>query len=205
MTKAWKLKEIVLMSVLGVVFGLIYLLFFLVGQGLRNILLPVGLAPFAYEIIFGIWFIVSIVAAYIIRKPGVAFMAEMIAGVVEVLVGSPAGPGLIIAAAIQGAGAELAFALTRWKDYRLRILVLSGVLAAVISFIWGLYSAGNIALTPWLLISTLIVRMISGALLAGVLGKWVGDQLAKTGVLNGYALGKEYKLSREQIDASKIV
>ncbi|GGN67535.1 ECF transporter S component [Oceanobacillus indicireducens] len=198
MTKHWKLKEIVLMSILGVVFGIIYLAFFLVGQGIRNVLAPFGLAPFGYEIIFGIWFIVSIVAAYIIRKPGVAFTAELIAGVTEVLLGTAAGPGLIIAAAIQGLGAEFAFAITKWKDYRLRILILSGVFAAVFSFTWNLFSSGNIALAPALLIAMLAVRIISGALLAGVLGKWLSDKLAKTGVLRGYALGKEIQKKREK-------
>lgn len=198
MTKHWKLKEIVLMSILGVVFGIIYLAFFLVGQGIRNVLAPFGLAPFGYEIIFGIWFIVSIVAAYIIRKPGVAFTAELIAGVTEVLLGTAAGPGLILAAAIQGLGAEFAFAITKWKDYRLRILILSGVFAAVFSFTWNLFSSGNIALAPALLVAMLAVRIISGALLAGVLGKWLSDKLAKTGVLRGYALGKEIQKKREK-------
>ncbi|WP_156292031.1 ECF transporter S component [Oceanobacillus salinisoli] len=197
MTNQWKLKEIVLMSILGVVFGVIYLLFFLVGQGIRNILVPFGLAPFGYEIIFGVWFIVSIIAAYILRKPGVAFTAEVIAAVVEVLLGSAAGPALILTGIIQGAAAELVFALTKWKDYRLRILILSGMSAALISFVWNLYSSGNIALAPGLLIAMLIVRLISGALLAGVLGKWISDQLAKTGVLRGYALGKELQKKRE--------
>src|SRR5690606_13953956 len=173
MTKYWKLKEIVLMSILGVVFGIIYLAFFLVGQGIRNILAPFGLGPLGYEIIFGIWFIVSIIAAYIIRKPGVAFTAEVIAGITEVLLGTTAGPGLILAAAIQGVGAGLVFAITKWKDYRLRILVLSGIFAAIFSLTWNLYSSGNIALAPPLVAIMLIVRIISGALLAGILGKWI--------------------------------
>ncbi|PKR77132.1 thiamine permease [Halalkalibacillus sediminis] len=193
----WKLKEIVLMSILGVVFALVYLLFFFFGQVIRNILTPFGLAAFGYEIIFGIWFIVSIIAAYIIRKPGAAFTSEVIAGVVQVLVGSPAGPALILTAAVQGAGAELPFALTKWRDYRLRILVLAGVSAAFFSFFWHLYSSGNIILAPWLIIATFVVRLISGALLAGVLGKWLSDQLAKTGVVRGYALGKEKQEQRE--------
>ncbi|RKQ30781.1 ECF transporter S component [Oceanobacillus halophilus] len=198
MVNQWKLKEIVLMSILGVVFGVIYLAFFLVGQGIRNILVPFGLGPLGYEVIFGIWFIVSIIAAYILRKPGVAFTAEVIAGVVEVLLGSAAGPGLILAAAIQGLGAEFAFAITKWRDYRLRILILSGIFAALFSFVWNLYSSGNIALAPSLLIAMLITRIVSGALLAGVLGKWISDQLAKTGVLRGYKLGKELQRRREK-------
>lgn len=197
MTKQWKLKEIVLMSILGVVFGIIYLGFFLVGQGLTNILAPFGLVPFGYEIIYGVWFIVSIIAAYIIRKPGAAFTSEVIAGITEILLGTTAGPALIVSAAIQGAAAEIPFALTKWKDYRLRVLVFAGISAAIISFIWHLFSAGLIALAPWLIVGTLIVRIISAALISGVLGKWLSDQLAKTGVLRGYALGKEMQKKRE--------
>ncbi|GGK07916.1 putative HMP/thiamine permease protein YkoE [Lentibacillus kapialis] len=201
MTKNWRLKEIVLMSILGVVFGVIYLVFFIVGEGMRNILAPFGLAPFGYEIIYGVWFIAPIMAAYILRKPGVAFTAECIAGVVEVLLGSAAGPGLLLSAAIQGAGAETVFSLTAWKDYRLRILILSGISTAVISFAWHLYSAGMIALAPWLIVSTLAVRIISAALISGVLGKWLSDQLAKTGVLRGYALGKAWQRKRKHASA----
>ncbi|MFD2043231.1 ECF transporter S component [Ornithinibacillus salinisoli] len=198
MVKQWKLKEIVLMSILGVVFAGIYLLFFFIGQGIRNVLTPFGLAPFGYEIIFGIWFIVSIIAAYIIRKPGVAFTAEVIAAAVQVLMGSPAGPALIITGIIQGAGAELVFAATKWKNYRLITLMLAGMSAAFFSFLWHLYSSGNIALAPTIIFATFIVRLISGALLAGVLGKWISEQLAKTGVLRGYALGKELQEKREK-------
>ncbi|SDO56516.1 ECF transporter S component [Alkalicoccus daliensis] len=196
--KEWKLKEIVLMSILGVVFAFIYLGFFLFGQTLRNFLIPFGLAPFAYEFIFGIWFIVSIIAAYIIRKRGAAFWSELIAGTVQVLVGSPAGPMLIISAAIQGLGAEAVFAATKWKNYTLPVLVAAGMSAAVFSYAWGWFNSGLAALAPGLIIATLLVRIVSGALLAGVLGKWIGDQLAKTGVLRGYALGKERQKPRER-------
>ncbi|GAA0451764.1 ECF transporter S component [Alkalibacillus silvisoli] len=202
MTNKWHLKEIVLLSILGVVFAVIYLLAFGIGEGLVSILTPFGLGPLGYEFIFGIWFIVSIIAAYIIRKPGAAFTSELIAGIVQVLIGSPAGPMLIISAAIQGFGAEFAFAVTKWRDYRLRVLVAAGVSAAVFSFMWHFYTSGFFTLAMWLVVTILVVRMISGALLAGLLGKWISDQLAKTGVLRGYALGKELQTKRGKNDAA---
>ena len=76
-------------------------------------------------------------------------------------------------------------------------LVLSGILAAVFSFVWGFYASGLLALSFGLLIAMFIVRVISGALLAGVLGKFISDALAKTGVLRGYALGKSNQKKRE--------
>ena len=198
MTNKWNLREIVLMAILSVVFAVIYLMFFTVGTGLVNILTPFGLGPFGYEIIFGVWFIVSIITAYIIRKPGAAFISETIAGGVQVLLGSPAGPMLIVSAMIQGIGAEAAFAATKYRNYTMKVLIAAGVGAAVFSFVWGLYHSGFIALSLPLLISMVIVRMISGALLAGVLGKWLSEKLADTGVLRSYALGKERNRKREQ-------
>ncbi|RPF53251.1 ECF transporter S component [Aquisalibacillus elongatus] len=189
----WKLKEIVLMSILGVVFGFIYLGFFGVGKILTSIMAPLGLGDLGYEVIYGIWFIVSVIAAYIIRKPGAALMAEMIAALVEVLAGSTTGPSLLISGFIQGLGAELAFALTRWKDYRLRILIFSGVGAALLSFPYHFFTQGYDALEPWVVTLMFSARVISAILITGLLGKFISDQLAKTGALQGYALGKEMK------------
>ncbi|MCM3585430.1 ECF transporter S component [Mesobacillus maritimus] len=197
MTTKWNLREIVLMAILGVVFAVIYLFFFTVGTGLTNILTPFGLGPFGYEVIFGIWFIVSIITAYIIRKPGAALISETIAGGVQVLLGSPAGPMLIVSAFIQGLGAEAAFAATKYRNFSKSVLMAAGVGAAVFSFIWGLYHSGYIALSFPLLSSMLIVRVISGALIAGLLGKWITERLADTGVLRSYALGKEWQTKRE--------
>jgi energy-coupling factor transport system permease protein len=197
MTNKWNLREIVLMAILGVVFAVIYLFFFTVGTGITNVLTPFGLGPFGYEVIFGIWFIVSIITAYIIRKPGAALISETIAGGVQVLLGSPAGPMLIVSAFIQGLGAEAAFAATKYRNYSTVVLVLAGIGPAVTSFIWGLFHSGYIALSFPLLSSMLIVRVISGALIAGLLGKWITERLADTGVLRSYALGKEWQTKRE--------
>jgi energy-coupling factor transport system permease protein len=197
MTTKWNLREIVLMSILGVVFAVIYLFFFTVGTGLTNILTPFGLGQFGYEVIFGIWFIVSIITAYIIRKPGAALISETIAGGIQVLLGSPAGPMLIVSAFIQGLGAEAAFAATKYRNYSKGVLVAAGIGAAILSFIWGLYHSGYIALSFPLLSSMLVVRVISGALIAGLLGKWITERLADTGVLRSYALGKEWQTKRE--------
>lgn len=198
MTKKWNLREIVLMSILGVVFAVVCLTFYLLGKSLRNFLTPFGLGPFAYEFIFGIWFIVSIITMYIIRKPGAALISESIAGLVQVLIGSPAGPKLIIGAMIQGIGAEVIFAATRYKNFTTWVLVLAGVSSAVFSFTWAWFTSGFAALTPSIVLLMFIMRMVSGALLAGLLGKWISDQLANTGVLRSYALGRELQATRDQ-------
>lgn len=198
MEKKWKLKEIVMLSVISVVAGVLYMAFSLFGYGLRNILTPIGLAPISFELIMGLWYTGSIVAAYIIRKPGAAIMVGIMSAGVEILSGSPGGAKILLVGLMQGAGVEFAFAITRWKSYRLPVLMLSGMTAAIFSFVYSLFASGNLALAPWLLITMITIRLISGAIIGGVLSKWISDKLAQTGVLNGYTLGREYREKREE-------
>lgn len=97
--KSWKLKEVVLMSVFAVVFAVVYLLFVQVGNIWAGVI-----GPIAYEWMFGIWFIVSIISAYIIRKPGAALLSETMAAMIEVMIGNAVGPRLILSGLVQGLG-----------------------------------------------------------------------------------------------------
>lgn len=182
----WKLKDIVMLSSLSVVFAVVYLLFFQVGNVLVGFMGPMG-----YEVIFGIWFIVSIIAATILRKPGAAVISETVAGVVEVLIGNAVGPILIVSALIQGLGAEAAFAATRYRSYSLKTLMLAGVGAALFSFAWGYFRSGFGAYSAGLVIAMLAVRCVSGALIAGLLGHGIAQSLKRTGVLRSYPIARE--------------
>ncbi|MDT8975499.1 ECF transporter S component [Paenibacillus sp. chi10] len=181
----WKLRDIVVLSSLSVVFAVIYLLFLQIGNVLVGFMGPMG-----YEVIFGIWFIVSIIATYIIRKPGAAVISETVAGLVEVLIGNAVGPILIVSALIQGLGAEAVFAATRYRNYSTKVLMLAGVGSAVFSFAWGYFRSGYAAYSVGLIIAMFVVRCISGALISGLLGKWIADALANTGVLRSFPIAK---------------
>jgi energy-coupling factor transport system substrate-specific component len=147
---------------------------------------PVGL-----DVVYGIWFTSSITAAYIIRKPGIAFAAEMLAALGEVLLGTPAGVGVFIGAAIQGIGCEAIFAATRWKKYNTTVLILAGMGASVTSFIYNYVAYGYSKFPVSMLAMMLAIRLVSGAILTGVLGKLIEDGLAATGALSSFPLGRE--------------
>ncbi|WP_417581824.1 ECF transporter S component [Pelagibacterium sp.] len=185
-TWRWTLRETLVVAVLGAAFAVLYLAWvqvWLVSQAVFG--------PVTMDVFMGFWFSASIVAAAIIRKPGVALMAEVLAAGIEILLGSPAGLGLLVASFIQGLGAELIFAALGWKHYRLPVLIAAGVGAAVASFVytWFLYDYG--ALQPWLVGSMLAVRITSGALLAGVAGYLIVEALYRTGVLRGLRIDME--------------
>ncbi|MEX0409494.1 ECF transporter S component [Aquibium sp. LZ166] len=182
---AWTLREILIVTVLGAVFGVLYLAWvqvWLVAQAIFGAI--------TMDVVMGFWFIVSIIAAAIIRKPGAALLSEVLAAVVQILLGSPAGLLLLLTGLVQGAGAEAVFAATRWRDYRLRVLVMAGVGAAVFSFVytWIRFDYGS--LQPGLLIAMFGLRCLSGALLGGLAGHLVTEALYRTGVLSGLGIDR---------------
>lgn len=186
MLKSWKLKEVVLLSVFAVVFAVVYLLFVHVGNIWAGVI-----GPIAYEWMFGIWFIVSIISAYIIRKPGAALLSETMAAIIEVMIGNAVGPRLILSGIVQGLGAEAAFAATGYKRYDWWVLCLAGIGSAVFSFAYGFFVSGYAALDPSLLAWMFTLRVISGAVIAGLGGKYLSDGLLASGALRGYAISQD--------------
>lgn len=184
-SNVWTLKETLVVAMTGVVFAFLYLAWvqlWLLVQALTG--------PLAMDAMFGFWFIAAVFAAYVVRKPGAAFVAEVITAVVQVLAGNPSGAILIVTGIVQGAGAEAVFAATRWRRYGLPTLLLSGVSSAVFSFVytWIRFSYGNLA--PGILVLMFVLRATSGALLGGLAGKGLADALHKTGVMSGLAIDR---------------
>lgn len=182
----WTLRETLIIAVLGAVFGVLYL-----GWVQVWLVLQAVFGPVTMDVVMGFWFIVSIIAAAIIRKPGVALASEVMAAVVQVLLGSPAGLLLLLTGLVQGAGAEAVFAVTRWRLYSLSVLMAAGMSAAVFSFIytWIRFDYGSLA--PGLLVGMFALRLASGALLGGLLGHYIVKALYRTGVLSGLAIDRD--------------
>ena len=195
-TKKWELKDIIMMAILGVVFSAVYLAVFDGGVVLSTVLAPTGFSNFSFEIIYGVWFMAATLAAYIIRKPGVALVTEVLASAVELLMGNSGGVTVVLTGMIQGAGAELAFALFRYKKWDLASMSLASVFSASFIFCYELYYLNYIALAPGLLIAQLAVRFVSAIVFSGVICKLAGDGLAKTGVVKSYAIGAKAKIGR---------
>lgn len=181
--RAWTLKETLIVAVLGAAFAVLYLAWVQVWLILQALFGPVTM-----DVVMGFWFVVSVIAAAIVRKPGVALVSELIAAGVQILLGSPAGLLLLLTGAVQGAGAELVFALTGWRNYRLPVLMAAGVGAAVASFAYTWIRFNYGALDPSLVAVMFVLRCLSGALLGGFVGYLVVEALYRTGALTGLAI-----------------
>jgi energy-coupling factor transport system substrate-specific component len=180
------LRELVLVVVLGVVFGFLYWVFVQAWNALAIVMGPAG--DLSQHLVFGSWLLVAPIALAILRRPGVGVLAEMLAAIIEVVfLGSPVGPLLLLSAALQGIGSELPFALTRYRRYGWGVFAASGALGASLVFTWSAYRMG------WygqdLLALRLGIQVLSGIVLGGLLAKVIVRALERTGVLADFAIG----------------
>lgn len=187
MRRGWNMRDLVVIAALSVAFGILYLWWIPVAR------LAAGLGgPVAREPLFGFWLLAGVVSAYIVRKPGSAVVAEVIASFTEALAGSSAGLLVLGWGLVQGGGVEAVFLATRYRNFSLPVVLLSGAVAAAVAFVWQAIIQGYGVIDTRLLVAMFVLRVLSGAILAGAGGKYVAEALAATGVLRGFALGQEW-------------
>ncbi|MFC4651410.1 ECF transporter S component [Lactococcus nasutitermitis] len=191
--KGLQLKDIILIGILSVLFGVIYLGAVQLGVVLGTVLTPFGLSIFANEIIFGIWFMAAAFAGYIIQTPGVATITEMIAALIEVFMGNYYGPIIFVSGFVQGIGFDAGFAMYRYRRYNWKSLISGAVFATILSYIWGIVRSDFLGLDWKILVGIFVIRLISAIFFSAVLVKLTCDRLEKSGVLASYPLGQSYE------------
>jgi len=189
----WRAVDLITAATIGVAIGVVFRLW--------GALYPVietatkGFPP-AVGLSGGVWFLAATLAALIVRRPGAALLAELVAATVEMLLAGQWGTGTLISGGLQGLGVELVFAVFLFRRFGLVQAVLAGVSAAVIEclayefwFYWADWSMG----WRW---TYLGFFALSGAVVAGA-GVWLLVRaLAATGVLNAFPPGVEHHEQR---------
>lgn len=102
--KKWSTKDIIILALIGFLFGGIFLAAGWIYAALEAALTPLGYQPFANEILFGLWVMAAPVAAVLVKKPGSATLGEVLGALAEMLYGSFFGAGVIISGIVQGLG-----------------------------------------------------------------------------------------------------
>lgn len=189
-TSKLKLKDILMVAITSVIFGVVYLGMVHLGAWLTALLTPVGLGVLGYEPFYGVWFMAAVFITYVIQKPGIGIAAEMLAALIEVLMGNFFGPIVFISGFIQGMGAEIGFAVFRYQKYSYAATMSAAVGCTILSFIWTGVRSGYWSFEPRLVLAIFAIRLISSLLFCGVGCKQLADALARAGVLRGYALGE---------------
>lgn len=190
----WRVVDIVVGAVLGVAIGLVFWAWNTIGGawwGAMDALTP-GLGGIAV----GIWLIGGVIGGLVIRKPGAALLVEVIAAIVSMLIGNVWGVSTVLSGLVQGIGAEVVFALFAYRRFTLPVAALAGIGAGVGAWIFELFygSSPNILKSLEYNLIYLGSLIVSGALLAGVVGWALVRALAATGVLSRFAAGREARV-----------
>jgi energy-coupling factor transport system permease protein len=184
---AWRLVDVVTAAVLAVAFGVVFWQWGVVWaplfQGQVN--------PLAY-LVSGVWLVPGVLAMLVIRRPGAAIFTEVLAAVVSALLGSVWGLDTILSGAVQGAGAELVFAVLLYRSFGLPVAVLAAMGSAA-----GEWLHDMSVYYPETQLSVQLAygafMLISAAVIAG-LGSWLLVRaLAQTGVLSVFPSGRSQR------------
>lgn len=182
----WRVADIVVASVIAVAIGVI---FWIWSQGYTVIAAVTTVFPPLAGLYTGGWLIAGVIGGLLIRKPGAAMYCELIAAAVEGLLGTHFGMTVIISGLIQGAAAELAFAVFRYRKWTLPVTMLAGLFSGIALGVNENFLYNAEWAVEWKLVYVLLTS-ISGLVIAGLLS-WLGYRgLRQTGVLSGLASGR---------------
>ena len=181
----WRVIDLAVAAVLAVALGVgmwAYDTFAYAGVGVLF-----AAVPWLAGLQFGIWTLPAIAGALIVRRPGAALFAELIAASVEVTLGNGWGITPLWSALIQGLAVELILLVLLYRRFNVVIAALAGAAAAVAEVLiyesWAYY-AGT---TTEFLMSYLVACVVSGAAIAGVGGWAIVRALRAAGVLGAFA------------------
>ena len=181
--ETWRTRDILVVAVIGVVFGVV----FSVWNGVWLVVAPLTAAvPLHAFLLYGVWLVPAVLAPLIVRKPGAAVFGELVAAGVSVLAGAPWGPDVLLSGFVQGAAAELVFAMTLYRNWSLPILGLAAIASAAAAWIhdWAIYYAdADFALQ----VLRAVVMAVSALVIVTGGSLLLERALRRAGVLEGFA------------------
>jgi energy-coupling factor transport system permease protein len=184
--RRWRTVDIVVASVVAVAGGVV---FWAWDQLWTTTSGAFSVFPPAHAVMYGVWLAPGVAGALIIRKPGAALYTELVASVVEALLGSAWGLSVIAYGVAQGMAPELVFAAFAYRSWRLPVSVLAGAAAGAAAAILDLVYYYGAWRSDWKLTYVLVV-MASSAVIAGGGALALVRALARTGVLQPFASGR---------------
>lgn len=174
----WRTRDIVVAAVIGVAFGVAFWAFGAVWRAIAF------LGP-VQNILYGAWLMPALVAPLIIRKPGAALFAELVAAGLSALLGSSWGVDTLLSGFVQGAAAELVFAFTLYRLWSFPVLAVAGLAASAAAYVHDVVVWYD-GYAPDVLAIIATTMAISGLLLLPAAAILLVQALRGTGVLEGF-------------------
>lgn len=179
----WRTRDIVIGAVIGVAFGVVFWVWGILWSGPLDVVF--ALAPPLKDLGYAVWLVPAVLAPLIIRKPGAALFAEMVAAGVSAFLGSVWGVDTLLSGFVQGAAAELVFAFTLYRLWTVPVLSLAAIASAVAAWIhdWVLYYA---EVDPALQVVRGVTMAVSAVVIVAGGSVALHRALKRAGVLEGF-------------------
>lgn len=177
--------EIVLTAVVAVALGVAFWGWTFVYEMAKPFLKVYGMA----YLTAGFWIFASVFLSQIVRKPGIAIVASIIAAFVESLL-THWGMMSVLWGLVQGVGAEIVFMSFGYKRWNMGVLILASLVSAFFSYAldFALYDYKNLSVS--LNTVQLFSFLVSSGILAGYLSVVVSRRLVKLGLLDQFLIAR---------------
>jgi energy-coupling factor transport system substrate-specific component len=171
----WQTRDILVVAVIAVAFGVFFWAFGLIWSGLAV------LGP-AQSVLYAGWLLPAIVAPLLVRKPGAALFAELVAAFVSMFLGSQWAVDTLLSGLLQGGAAELVFAATRYRRYDLPVVVAASLAATAAAFLhdWAVWYRDY---APEALLAIALAMLVSGAIILPLAALAIERAVRRSGAL----------------------
>ncbi len=184
----WRTVDIVVVAVVAVAFGVVFWAWNYVWSALDPVF--AAFKPAEY-LISGVWLMPAVIAPLVVRRPGAAIFAEIVAASVSALLGSVWGLDVLLSGLAQGLGAEIVFALFIYRAWGLPVAAIAGAGAAIGMALHDIpiYYPPSGGYDMGFYVPVVIAMLVSGIVVAGVGGHYLVRALARAGVLRAFPSG----------------
>ncbi|WEV71616.1 ECF transporter S component [Lactobacillus sp. ESL0785] len=178
----WNIKAIIFVVLIGILLGFIY------EFGVDNLynlgkilLVPTGFAPATDSIFTGLWLIAAPLTMYFVPLPGAGIIGEVLASVVEMLLGGQWGIMTIVSGLVQGATNEIGFfpKKERYQKFSWKSVLTGAVCAGIGAFVRR-YLVYGLNYYSWQLqLSIFLIDLCSAIVFDGILVKLITKLFAR--------------------------
>ncbi len=178
----WRTRDITVAAVIGVAFGVVFWAWGIAWGAFDPLN---AIFPVLRDLLYAVWLVPAVLAPLVIRKPGAALFAEMVAAGVSALLGSQWGVDTLLSGFVQGAAAEIVFAFTLYRAWSLPVLAVASVASAAAAWIhdWALYYAD---VSTDVQLARGVAMAISAIVFVAFGSRALAAALRRAGVLEGF-------------------
>jgi energy-coupling factor transport system permease protein len=173
-------SDLIILAVIGAIAGVVN-----TGTGIVWAAANSAGGPLAGAALQGAFMWAYLLAFFLVRKPGSMLIVGLIETTMEALLGNPSGISTIGWGFTQGIGAEAVMAFVMYGNFGWWAFALAGAAASQFGTVWtawlfGWDSSPAIVAAYW---QATPINLISGFIISGLLGWWLGRMVERTGLL----------------------